>query len=409
MATPAAFGNSFVPPRGQIFHGVSETGHIEHYRSFVDQTGEHSAISQSFFHWGVPLGTGALERYRQTRTRGVVSLSTAPGGEPEVISPEGIARARGDKYMLSLNDSISDSKQIVYIRLFPEMNGHWNPYSAFNADGSRRGSSHSTKNFRKAWKRFAIIVRGGPRAKVNNRLKRLDMPRLLKAKGNNDKIYDRLDVPKKLPKPKVAFIWNPQTRGSPNVSGNQPADYYPGGKYVDWVGADAYAKFSNATLWNNLNAFYRKYDSKPFVIGEYGPWDSDPVGAFVNQMFNWAESHGRARMLIYYRSVSPTNIFNIQFYPAAQQRPAQPQLQDSEFMPIPPEYRGRNELGDRAHAWGLTPCMPHVALQRPPKPVEHSVCFHGGAGAGIAKQDIQPARLAATLACAAFLCAGRER
>jgi hypothetical protein len=341
IAAPAALGNSFVPPKGKSFHGVSETGHVEHFRSFVDQTGQHSAISESFFHWGVPLGTGALERYRRTRTRGVVSLSTAPGGQPEVITPEAIAKAKGDKYILSLNDSISDSKQIVYIRLFPEMNGSWNPYSAFNADGSSRGSSHSTKNFRKAWKRFSIIVHGGTRSKMNKRLRKLDMPRLLHAKSDKDNIYDRLGVPKKLSKPKVALIWNPQTSGSPNRPGNQPSDYYPGGKYVDWVGADAYAKFSNSTLWNNLNAFYRRYDSKPFMIGEYGPWDSDPSGAFVNQMFNWAKSHGRTRMLIYYRSVSPTNIFNIQFYPAAQNA-LRSQLQSSEYMPIPPEYRGRN-------------------------------------------------------------------
>ena len=341
LAPPGAGANSFVPARGQIFHGVSETGHVEHYRSFVDQTGTHSAISQSFFHWGVPLGTGALERYRRTRTRGVVSLSTAPGGQPGVISPKGIAKARDDKYMLSLNDSIADSKQIVYIRLFPEMNGHWNPYSAFNADGSSRGSSHSTKNFRKAWKRFSIIVKGGARGKINSRLRKLDMPRLLHARSDNDRIYERLDVPKILPKPKVALMWVPQTTGSPNVSGNEPRDYYPGGKYVDWVGADAYAKFSNSTLWSKLNGFYRKYESKPFVIGEYGPWDSDPGGAFVNQMLNWAKSHGRTRMLIYYRSVSPTNIFNLQFYPAAQDA-LRAQLQDSEFMPIPPEYRGRN-------------------------------------------------------------------
>jgi hypothetical protein len=341
IAAPAAIGKSYVPPNGKSFHGVSETGHIEHFRSFVDQTGSHSAIQQSFFHWGVPLGTGALERYRRARTRGVVSLSTAPGGQPEVISPEGIAKGRDDKYVLSLNNSIAESKQIVYIRLFPEMNGSWNPYSAFNSDGSSRGSSHSTQNFRKAWKRFSIIVKGGPRSKINSRLRRLDMPRLLRAKSDKDKIYDRLGVPKKLSKPKVALIWNPQTSGSPNVSGNQPSDYYPGGKYVDWVGADAYAKFSNATLWNNLNAFYRKYDSKPFVIGEYGPWDSDPAGTFVNQMFNWAKTHGRARMLIYFRSVSPTNIFNLQFYPAAQSA-LRSQLDSSEFMPIPPEYRGRN-------------------------------------------------------------------
>ena len=42
----------------------------------------------------------------------------------------------GDRYILKLNQSIARSKQVVYIRLFPEMNGYWNPYSAYNADGS---------------------------------------------------------------------------------------------------------------------------------------------------------------------------------------------------------------------------------------------------------------------------------
>ena len=341
VAAPVASAGSFVPPNGKSFHGVSETGHVEHYRSFVDMTGTHSAVSQSFFHWGVPLGTGALERYRRTRTRGVVSLSTAPGGQREVISPIGIAKGRDDQYPLSLNNSISDSKQIVYIRLFPEMNGHWNPYSAFNANGTSRGSSHSTANFRRAWKRFVIIVRGGTRGRINERLRKLGMPRLLRADSNKDRIYDRLNVPRILPKPKVAFMWVPQTSGSPNVAGNQPGNYYPGAKYVDWVGADAYAKFSNSTLWNNLNGFYRKFDNKPFVIGEYGPWDSDPGGAFMTQMYNWAQSHGRARMLLYYRSVSPTNIFNIQFYPASLDV-MRSRIDDAKYMPIPPEYRGRN-------------------------------------------------------------------
>ncbi len=338
----SALGNSFVPPNGNSFHGVSDTGDTKDYKTFVDQTRTHSAITESFFHWGVPLGTGALQRYRQTRTRGVVSLSTAPGGQTEVISPQQIAEGRGDDYMLSLNRSISDSKQVVYIRLFPEMNGYWNPYSAFNSDGSSRGSSHSTANFKRAWKRFSIIVHGGARNKINDRLRKLKMPRLLRAKSDQDKIYKRFDVPKVLPKPKVSLQWVPQTSGSPNILGNQPSDYFPGNKYVDWVGADAYAKFSNSTLWNNLNAFYRKYHSHPFLIGEYGPWDADPSGAFVNQMFNWAQSHGRTRMLIYYRSVTPTNIFNIQFYPGALDV-LRNKIAGSSFAPLPPEYKGRNQ------------------------------------------------------------------
>jgi hypothetical protein len=333
-----ASGRAFTPPNGKSFHGVSETGEPADFRAFTDQTGAHSAVSQSFFHWGVPLGTGALQRYRRTRTRGVVSLSTAPGGQPEVIDPKAIAEGRGDDYMLSINDSISDSKQVVYIRLFPEMNGHWNPYSAFNADGSSRGSDHSTKFFKEAWKRFSVVVGGGSLKSVNSRLRALHMPRLLRAKSNGDRVYDRHNIGKRLPEPKVALMWVPQTTGSPAIPGNAPKKYWPGNRYVDWVGADAYAKFANTTLWNNLSRFYRKYDGKPFVIGEYGPWDGDPGGAFTDRMFEWAHEHERTKMLIYYRSVNPTNIFNIGFYPDAL-GVLRSALNRQEYLPVPPEYK----------------------------------------------------------------------
>lgn len=339
-AAPGAGARSFTPPGDGIFHGVSETGDTADFRSFADEVGAHPAVAQSFFHWGVPLGTGALQRWRRTQARGVLSLSTAPGGQPELIDPKGIAKGRGDKYMLSLNDSIADSRQVVYIRLFPEMNGHWNPYSAYNADGSSRGVDHSTKWFKRAWKRFAIAVRGGALKSVNAKLRKLKLPRLLRARSNKAKVYKRNGVGRRLPKPKVALMWVPQTSGSPNRAGNQPKDYWPGGRYVDWVGADAYAKFANATLWANLDRFYRNYGEKPFVIGEYGPWDGDPGGLFTDRMFDWARSHQRTRMLIYYRSVNPTNIFNIGFYPDAL-GVLRSALNGPRVLPRAPEYRGK--------------------------------------------------------------------
>ena len=336
--TPSAQGRAYEPPRGKSFHGVSETGFTKDYKAFARQTGTHSAVQQRFSHWGMPL-TPALDRFHKTRTRGVLSLSTGPGGQPEVISPLAIAQGRGDRYMLLLNKEIAASRQIVYIRLMAEMNGHWNAYSAFSSDGTSRGKSHSTKSFKKAWKRFSIVVKGGSRDKINKRLRALDMPRLLRAKSNKNKAYARMGVPRALPKPEVALMWVPQTRGSPDVPGNAPSDYYPGVKYVDWVGADAYAKFANSTLWSLLNAFYRKYDDHPFVIGEYGPWDADPGGAFTNGIFKWGQSHGRTAMLLYYRDVNATNMFNLQHYPDALEA-LRHKIAGNEFVPIPAEYRG---------------------------------------------------------------------
>jgi hypothetical protein len=132
-------------------------------------------------------------------------------------------------------------------------------------------------------------------------------------------------------------MWVPQTAGSPAVRGNSPGKYWPGKRYVDWVGADVYAKYSNATLWRNLNRFYRNYGGKPFVIGEYAPWDGDPGGAFVKRLFDWSRSHGRTRMLIYYRSVNTQNIFNLGFYPAALSV-VRNALDSSRFAPYAPEY-----------------------------------------------------------------------
>ena len=63
-------------------------------------------------------------------------------------------------------------------------------------------------------------------------------------------------------------MWVPQSFGSPNIAGNQPADYWPGGKYVDWVGLDIYSKFAGA--FGRGVDFFEKYDRWPFVIGEYG-------------------------------------------------------------------------------------------------------------------------------------------
>jgi hypothetical protein len=319
LPSPAATeARSFRPPQGKIFHGVSDTGDVGDYRHFRKQVRAHSALLQDFYHWDTPLTTGALSRWDRTNTRGVLSLSTAPGGQPELISPQQIAHGHGDDYLLRLNESIAESGQVVYIRLFAEMNGHWNPYCAYNSDGSYRGSTHSTGNFRRAWQRVALIVRGGSRRSINSALRQHGMPRIYRASSNHDPVYPDRGVPWRLPHPKVAFMWVPQTTGSPNVRGNQPGDYWPGKRFVDWVGVDIYSAYASAAF-PLMKSFYRRWHHWPFVVGEYSPWDNDYGGYFTRNLFNWAEDHGRVRSLIYYRSVTPDNPFNIDYWPAARE------------------------------------------------------------------------------------------
>ena len=114
-----------------------------------------------------------------------------------------------------------------------------------------RRHGHSTSWFKLAWRRFILIIRGGPRDKINRKLRAhgaaahpagdpRTTPSTRAARG------DPAPIPEQMPQPRVALMWAPQTFGSPNISGNQPGDYWPGGRFVDWVGLDIYSKFAGA-------------------------------------------------------------------------------------------------------------------------------------------------------------------
>ncbi len=341
-APGTAAGDAYPPRDGRAFHGVSDTGHVADFRTFGEQVGAHPALLQDFFHWRVPLTTGALYRWGKTNTRGVLSLSTANGDGTEMITPRQIARGKDDRYMTRMAGNIAETGQTVYIRLMAEMNGHWNAYSAYNADGSARHGGHSTRWYRLAWRRFTLILRGGSRDRINRRLMRMGLPRILRAKSDDDPVYQGgpggipLPIPERMPEPRVAMMWVPQSFGSPNIAGNQPEDYWPGRKYVDWVGLDIYSKFSGA--FDEFVAFFNRWDKWPFVIGEYSPWDNDYGGSFTGSLLRWAEAHDRVKAMLYYRGVDPDNTYNVQFYPGAQ-KALRNHLAEPHWAPFAPGVR----------------------------------------------------------------------
>src|SRR4051794_22821312 len=170
VAAPAG-AKPYLPPAGKIWNGV--TGNVRPVSRFVDQTGKHPAVWQFFTNWG-DSASWWFPHAEQAQMRPMVHITTGTLGH-ERISPGGIAAGNGDSYLLGLNRAIESSGQITYVRLMAEMDGNWNPYSAFNANGSSRGKSHSTAAFRQAWRRAVLIVRGGPIATINKKLKKLHM------------------------------------------------------------------------------------------------------------------------------------------------------------------------------------------------------------------------------------------
>src|SRR5262245_20290507 len=122
LAPSAAAAKTYAPKNGLAYHGVSDTGGVYDFFQFADQVNAHPALLQEFFHWRVPLTTGAFARWAKADTRGVLSLSTTTGDGVEVITPRQIAKGHDDRYALRLARTIDEAKQTVYVRLMAEMN-----------------------------------------------------------------------------------------------------------------------------------------------------------------------------------------------------------------------------------------------------------------------------------------------
>ena len=317
LALPAvAQAETLLPPSGKVFAGL--TGGYD-TAGFESQTGSHPAVFQFFSGFD-----GSLEYiFRGAaagRSRLAIHVSTDRGGR-EVITPKGIATGRGDGFLIKLADRIALSGAPAYIRLMSEMNCHWNKYSAYLSNGRPRGPEYTTRWYKRAWRRTVLVMRGGPVADVNARLSGMGLPPVA-------------TVRTELARPVVSFMWVPQVAGAPDTRANSPRAYWPGKRYVDWVGTDFYSKFPNFT---GLERFYSQFRGKPFVFAEWAVWGRDDP-AFVRRLFAWSRSHGRVRMMLYNQGVQEDGPFRLHRYPRARAALAA-ELRSPRFIDFAAEYR----------------------------------------------------------------------
>jgi hypothetical protein len=291
-AAPAAGAAPFLPAAGHVFNGVAGGYSVSDY---VSHTGANPAVVQSFVayrgstNWAFDLADNAHARV-------MLHIGTTSRSGAERVTPAAIARGAVDRWLAELNRTIAQRGEPVYIRLMAEMNCHWNIYSAY---GARHDGAHSTKAFRAAWRRTTVILRGGP--DVDAQLRALHLPPL-QARGD-------------LPAAPVAMQWVPQVAGAPDVPGNRPLAYWPGARYVDWVGTDFYSKFPNFSGLERFYASVRRF-GKPFVFGEWAVWGADNPG-FVTRLFSWTREHPLVRMLVYNQGKRLDGPFRLRRYPRA--------------------------------------------------------------------------------------------
>jgi hypothetical protein len=254
---------------------------------FDQLTGQHSVTRHVIAGWGQ---STFAQMFATMRERPMLGLSAGAFGS-ESINSGAIAAGRGDDYLLALNRAAHEFGRSIFIRPFGEMNGHWNPYCAYNANGTPRDAAHSTRAFRKAFARIYLAVHGDPA--IDAKLRRLGMPPF---RGRLQRNANAI------------VVWNPQGYGSPDVPGNSAAAYYPGDAYVDNVGDDLY-DIGFRPQWDAAEALYRAHPGKPFSFPEWGLWGIDDP-AFVQHMATFLKTHRRTVVAVYYTG-RPGSIFDL--------------------------------------------------------------------------------------------------
>jgi hypothetical protein len=306
FAAPAS-AMTLVPPKPSVLFGVSDRGATTDFSAFEGLLHKHPALLETFHPWGNSLNQ-AYERWRETATRPILHISTADDQTlQEMITPEQIALGGGDNYLLQLNDFFSKHALPAYIRPLGEPNRCLNPWTAVTCDGAQRGGEHTTGWYKQAFRRISLIVKGGlTLEQLNATLAEIGLPPLNRTKG---------PPPSSLPQAPVAIIWSPLPGGSPKVKGNLPGNYWPGRRWVDWVGTDFYSQFP---VWKDLNHFYggKQWKGKPFAVAEWGVYGKDEP-RFAKQLVAWTAKRQRVRMFVYYTGFGEPseNTYDLSHYP----------------------------------------------------------------------------------------------
>jgi hypothetical protein len=264
-----------------------------------NQTNQVSDVRLRFTGWGGGWRWGGQwQAFFFDHPTPVMSFGTHGHYGNEVITPRGIARGRGDNYLIAMNKAIAEYGKPVYIRPMAEMNNWRNFYCAFNQYGASRGRSHSKKSFKQGFRRLYTILHGGDVATLNARLAHLNLPKLRTSKTT---------LPE-LPVPTLKIVWNPMGFGSPDTRANRAQAYYPGNSYVDVVADDIY-DMGGRYEYDAMVDLYKAHPDKPFALGEFGLWGLDDPG-FIRAIGTFMDKHARTEFAVYYNS-APGSEFDL--------------------------------------------------------------------------------------------------
>jgi hypothetical protein len=244
--------------------------------AYTKQVGRRPAIVLSYKRWDVkPFYRPEL---RQIERRGAVPMVS---WEPWNTAGKGyklwaIARGRFDKYVRRSAREAKAWGRPIMLRFAQEMNGSWAPWE-------RGGEGSSPRGFIAAWRHLVTVFR--------------------EAGANN-----------------VLWVWCPNAN-----TGKLPfMQFYPGGRWVDWVGLDGF-NWGGSIGWRSFSEIFAgSYEelaartSKPIVIAETGSGqtDGDKAAWVTSALRRELPNFGRVRAVVWYNAVDYSD-FRIASSPAA--------------------------------------------------------------------------------------------
>lgn len=246
--------------------------------AYARQVGQMPAIVLSYKRWDVkPFYKPELAQIDRRGALPMVSWEPwTSSGKPDKLWS--IARGRYDGYISRSARQAREWGKPIMVRFAQEMNGSWAPWE--------QGHPGSTpRSYILAWRHVVSVFR---RVGADN----------------------------------VIWVWCPNAN-----TGHLPfMQYYPGGRWVDWVGLDGF-NWGGAVGWRPFSEIFggsyeelARSTSKPIVIGETGSGQTggDKAAWVRSTFFRELPNFPRVRAVVWYNAVDRSD-FRIDSSPSALQ------------------------------------------------------------------------------------------
>ena len=244
-ANPAAPPSAAARPKPRTFLGVYTPGVPQSYagiQAFTALTGVRPGVVVYYSGWMEPFQARFAEMAARHHAAPLVQI------DPTGISLTAIAAGRYDPYLRSYADAVRAFGGRVIISFGHEMNGNWYSW----------GNKHSSPAaFVAAWRHIVTVFRQ-------------------QRAGN------------------VTWLWSVNVI-VPKMGIPSPAHWWPGSRYVTWVGIDGYyirRSWTFASLFGPTIKAVRKLTLDPVLISETGATSAAGKPAKIADLFAGTRDYG---------------------------------------------------------------------------------------------------------------------